>query len=312
MTILLTGAFKYTDEQINKLKSLGLHVLFVEDERTNLQIDCTDIDGVVCNNLFLYNDISNFKNLRFIQLTSAGTDRVPLDHIKEKNIILKNARGVYSIPMAEYTVLKILEIYKKSRFFYKMQETRTWQKQRNLLELYDKTAAIIGFGSDGIEIAKRLKCFGVKIIAVDVRNFCEAELEMTDEVRSIDNIDDVLLESDIVILTVPLNEHTYKLMNRHRLSKMKDNSVLINIARGGIIDEAALIDAIEKGKFLGVALDVFEHEPLSMDSPLWCFDNVIITPHNSFVSDKVKNRLFELIVENLSQFLKLQHKDVCK
>lgn len=293
--LLLTGAFKYNQEQLSNLEHLGYEIVFVQDERKTLNIDVSDIDAVVCNSLFIYNDIKEFKNLRTIQLTSAGLDRVPLDYINEKGIQLFNARGVYSIPMAEWAILKILEIYKKSRIFYKNQEQHKWEKQRDLLELTDKTAAIIGYGNVGTEIAKRLKAFGTNVISVDRRI---KEDEYANESVLIDNLDVALVKSDIIILTLPLTDETKHLINEEKIKVMKDNAVLINVSRGGIIDEIALIESLNKDKFLGLALDVFEEEPLNA-SPLWDCKNVIITPHNSFISDKVNERLFDLMIENL-------------
>lgn len=294
--LLLTGAFKYNQEQLSNLEHLGYEIVFVQDERKTLNIDVSDIDAVVCNSLFIYNDIKEFKNLRTIQLTSAGLDRVPLDYINEKGIQLFNARGVYSIPMAEWAILKILEIYKKSRIFYKNQEQHKWEKQRELLELTDKTAAIIGYGSVGKEIAKRLKAFGVTVISVDRQ---VKEDEYVNESILIDNLDLALEKSDIIILTLPLTDETQHLINEEKIKVMKDDAVLINVSRGGIIDETALIESLRNDRFFGVALDVFEEEPLNA-SPLWDCENVIITPHNSFVSDKVNERLFELMIKNLN------------
>lgn len=295
--LLLTGAFKYSRVQLSDLEHLGYEIVFVQDERKPLIIEVSDIDAVVCNSLFLYNDIKEFKNLRAIQLTSAGLDRVPLDYINEKEIQLFNARGVYSIPMAEWAILKILEIYKKSRVFYKNQELHKWEKQRDILELTDKTAAIIGYGSVGTEIAKRVKAFGVNVISVDSQI---KEDEYVNESILIDNLDAALVKSDIIVLTLPLTDETKHLINEKKINIMKDDAVLINVSRGGIIDETALIESLNKDKFLGVALDVFEEEPLK-ESPLWDLKQVIITPHNSFVSDKVNERLFELMLENLSR-----------
>lgn len=301
MKLLLTGAFKYSQEQLNTIHSLGYEITFVQDERVPLDIDVSKFEAVVCNSLFLYNDIRKFKNLKFIQLTSAGLDRVPLDYIKKKRIKLFNAKGVYSVPMAEWVILKILEIYKKSRQFYKNQDKKKWDKQRDLLELTGKTASIIGFGSVGYEVAKRLKAFDVKVIGVDIYII---EEELLDECYIVENIEEVLNKSDIVILALPLTEETRHLMDRNRIEHMKAKSVLVNVSRGGVIEETALIESIKDGKFLGVALDVFEEEPLSKDNPLWEFNNVIITPHNSFVSDKVNERLFECIEANLRFLLK--------
>ena len=294
--LLLTGAFEYSGEQLINLEDLGYEIVFVQDERKTLNIDVSDIDTLVCNSLFLYNDIKEFKNLKTIQLTSAGLDRVPLDYINEKGIQLFNARGVYSIPMAEWAILKTLEIYKKSRVFYKHQEEHKWRKQRDILELTDKTATIIGYGNIGTEIAKRLKAFGVNIISVDRK---VKEDEYVSESILIDNLESAFMKSDIIFLTLPLTDDTKHLINEEKIKVMKDDVVLINVARGGIIDETALIESLNKNKFLGVALDVFEEEPLK-ESPLWDLEQVIITPHNSFFSDKVNKRLFELIIENLA------------
>lgn len=296
MKLLLTGALKYSQEQLNMIQSLGYEVTFVQDERVPLDIDVSEFEAVVCNSLFLYNDITRFKKLEFIQLTSAGLDRVPLDYLKEKGIKLFNAKGVYSIPMAEWVVLKILEIYKKSRKFYDNQAEHKWDKQRDLLELTDKTASIIGFGSVGYEVAKRLKAFDVKVIGVGRRKI---ESDLLDEYYLIEDIDQVLNKSDIVILTLPLTEETRHLIDRDKIKNMKDNSVLVNVSRGGVIDESDVIEAIQCEKFLGVALDVFDEEPLNNDSLLWDFENVIVTPHNSFVSDKVSERLICIIIKNL-------------
>jgi phosphoglycerate dehydrogenase-like enzyme len=308
MNLLLTGAFKYTKRQLDSIQGLGFDITFVQDERVSLSevnqnINIAAIDAVVCNGLFLYNDITQFKSLKFIQLTSTGMDRVPLDYIKNHGIHIANARGVYSIPMAEWVVLKILEIYKNSRYFYKAQSERKWQKQRDLLELAGKTATIIGLGNVGIEIAKRLNAFGVHVIGVDNRLLDPAENDLVNELSVPNEIDRVLNKCDIVILTLPLTDQTHHMMNKYRFEVMRDSSILVNVSRGGLINETDLIEALQGNKFLGVALDVFEEEPLNQDSLLWDFDNVIITPHNSFVSDKVHERLFELIVKNLGRLL---------
>lgn len=296
--ILLTGAFQYTKEQIEIIEKLGFEVSFVQDEKKRIKYDVSDIEVVVCNSLFLYNDINNFEKLKLIQLTSAGMDRTPLDIINKRGIKIFNAKDIYSVPMAEWVILKILEIYKKSKLFFYNQENHVWNKQKDLLELTQKTVSIIGYGSVGKEIAKRIKAFGVKIIAVDKK---QVNSNYIDESLLISDLSSVLMESDVIILTLPLNKETKHLINRDAIISMKNNAVIINVARGEIIDEKALIEALKEKKFLGVALDVFKNEPLGK-SPLWSFENVIITPHNSFVSDRVNDRLFNLILKNLHYF----------
>lgn len=303
MKILLTSAFRYSEEQMNKIRGLGYEISYKQDERVPLGIDVSSFEAVVCNGLFLYNDIVEFTNLKFIQLTSAGLDRVPLDYINQHGIKISNARGVYSIPIAEWVVLKILETYKKSSKFYKAQSEHKWEKQRGLLELTGKTAAIIGFGSVGCEIAKRLKAFDVKVVGVGRRNI---QSNILDEYFLIDDIDEVLKKSDIVILALPLTDETRHIIDAGKIAVMKDKGVLVNVSRGGVIDEIELIEAVKRGKFTGVALDVFEEEPLPDYSRLWDLENVIVTPHNSFVSDRVNERLFELILTNIKDFMKFK------
>lgn len=303
MKLLLTGAFKYSEEQLNNLNSIGYEILFIQDERLPLEVEVSDIDAVVCNNLFQYNDIKDFKKLKFIQLTSAGMDRVPLNYINSKKIVLLNANGVYSVPMAEWAVLKILEIYKKSRKFYEAQSKCIWEKQRDLFELTNKNVAIIGFGDVGAEVAKRLIAFDANIIGVGRNN---KQSNYISEYYHINDIDSVLKKSDIIILTIPLNNETRHLINAEKIAMMKENCILINISRGEIIEEEALIKSIKDQKFLGVALDVFEKEPLMSNSELWNIDRLIITPHNSFISEKTNTRLFEKIITNLNQFQRNQ------
>lgn len=300
MELLLTGAYKFTENQIEEVRKLGYNPIFIQDERLPISIEVDKIEAVICNGLFLYNDISKFKRLKYIQVTSAGLDRVPLNYIKENGIILKNAKGVYSIPMAEWVVLKILEIYKASHVFKSSQNNKEWKKNRNLFELYGKTVSIFGFGSVGKEVAKRLKSFGVNIIGVGKSDIVS---EYIDEFCNVKEKEYALRRSDIVVLTLPLTHETKNMFDKDTLLKMKDSSVLINVSRGGIIDESALLEQIKNNKFLGVALDVFENEPLDLKSELWEIENINITPHNSFISDNIDKRLFNLIVENLKEYI---------
>lgn len=296
--VLLTGAYPYTEEQIKKIEALGLKALFVQDERGALDNAFLSAQAVVCNGLFLYHDIKAFPKLEMVQLTSAGLDRVPLAYIKENGIALYNARGVYSIPMAEWIVLKILELYKHSAGFYKAQEKREWNKDRGLLELYGKTACIVGAGSIGREAAKRLKAFGVFVTAVDavpVQSPCFDKTYLKNEITA------ALSCSDITILTLPLTGQTRHMFDKTMFSNMKKGGVLINVSRGAVVKEEDLAGALESGRLSGAALDVFEEEPLTKDSPLWDMERVIITPHNSFLSDNTNERLFSVIFENIKE-----------
>ncbi len=298
--LLLTGAFKYTDEQINKLQDLGYSITFIQDERIPLEIDCSYFEVAVCNGLFLYTPIEKFASLKFIQATSVGVDRLPVDYINENNISLKTARGVYSIPMAEWCIGKVLELYKRSVFFYDNQKNNLWEKHRGLLELNGKTAAIIGAGDIGTQTAVRLNAFGVNVFAVDI---IKPTADCYSEYYHIDDISTVLLKSDIVVITLPLTKDTRNLFSSELLGNMKQGSILVNMSRGGIVDENALIQALESEHLMGAALDVFEKEPLNNDSKLWGTKNLLITPHNSFVSENNSERLFNIILKNLRDYI---------
>lgn len=294
--LLLTGAYSYSKEQLDKIEQLGWNITFVQNELEALDIDVREFDAVVCNALFLYNDISEFHNLKMVQATSAGLERLPVEYMKKHNILYYNARGVYSIPIAEWVVMSILEIYKNARDFFRKQENHRWEKDRSLLELAGKKVCIVGYGNIGQEIAKRLSAFGTEITAV---NRSQVEDPYVCTWIPLKRIDEVLFKSDIIILSIALTKETTNLMNTDRISHLKKGSMLINISRGEVLDEEALIVQLKNKRFKGVALDVFKKEPLPADSAFWKDDRVIIGPHNSFVGEHVRDRMFEVIYNNL-------------
>lgn len=301
MKLLITGAFSAAAEQLDMLSSLGFELMLQKDERGVPECDFSEADAVICNGLFLYHDISEFKKLKFIQLTSAGLDRVPLDEIRKRGIALFNARGVYSVPMAEFALAGALSIYKHLNTFSENQKAHMWQKDRELRELCGETVAIVGCGSVGTECAKRFSAFGTRVIAVDV---AKPESEIYSEFYDINDIKKALGIADTVVLTLPLTDETRGMFNGEMFSHFKDGSVLVNISRGAVANENDLIKALENGKPSGAVLDVFENEPLNESSKLWDMKNVIITPHNSFVSPKNNARLFKLAYDNLKTSMK--------
>ena len=295
--LLLTGALRCDSDRLLFLENLGWNITYMPDERKEADFDVSVFEAVVCNGLFLYNDIKKFTSLKKIQLTSAGYDRVPLDYIKEKGISINNARGVYSAPMAETVICGVLQLYKHSRRFSSLQKEHKWQKDRELLELTDKRVCIIGAGSIGLECAKRFKAFGCEVTGIDP---FDVRSEHLDHCYKNSEMPDVLSETDIVILTLPLTESTKGMFGKAEFKALKDGAIFANICRGGVVNEKELISALDSGKLYGAVLDVFESEPLDPSSPLWDMENVIITPHNSFVSDKTNERMFKVI----SDFLK--------
>lgn len=299
MNILVTGAWIDAEEHIGELESLGHEVRFLRQEKDELPCEAEWVEGVICNGLFLHHPIDRFTDLRFIQLTSAGYDRVDMDFVRSHGIEIHNAGGVYSIPMAEFAVSGVLQLYKQTRFFEENRSAHLWQKHRGLMELFGKTAVILGCGSVGTECAKRFRTFGCKIRGVDV---APRDDEAFDGILPLDMLDEAIGSADLLILTVPLTPQTVHMIDRRRLSLLKESAVVVNISRGRVVDETALAELLRDNRIFGAVLDVFETEPLSGSSPLWDLPNVILTPHNSFVGEGNGERLNELIMYGLQMY----------
>ncbi|MFI3293538.1 MAG: NAD(P)-dependent oxidoreductase [Rikenellaceae bacterium] len=298
--ILITGAIKLIDSIQSKITDLGLDIVFVQNELEPIQVDISDVEYVICNGLFLHNDISKFTSLRYIQVTSAGLDRLPMEQVAERGIVVNNARGVYSVPMAEWAMAAILSLYKNIPTFLKNQAQHKWIKDREVRELSGSKALVVGMGSVGQQVAKRLWAMGVTVEGVDV---AKMEFPYIERCHKIDELQTIIGDCDIVVLTLPLTPDTYHIINSDLLGIMQSDAILVNISRGAVINESDLIEVLNDGEIAGAALDVFECEPLDHNSPLWDMANIIITPHNSFVSPKNAARLEGVIVENLQQYI---------
>ena len=256
MNILVTGAFQLNSGERKQLEAAGHRVFVHPDERA--PVDYPErYEAVVCNGLFLYNSIELFTSLRVIQLTSAGLDRVPLDDIRARGIELHNAAGVYSVPMAEFAVCGILQLYKQSRFFAANQAQHKWEKYRGLLELSGKRVCILGCGGVGREIAKRLKAFGCHITGV---NRTVRVLLDFDELLPLDKLPDAAAACDILVCCIALTPETRSIVSEEIFGRLHDGVIFVNVARGALADEAALTKWLQNG---GCAvLDVFEEDEM--------------------------------------------------
>ncbi len=296
MNLLLTGAWASARAHLAELEARGHTVRFLPQERDPLPCEPAGVEGIVCNGLFLYHSLDEFPRLRFLQLTSAGLDRVPLEALRARGVRVYNARGVYSAPMAEFALAGVLALCKRLRFFTDRQRERRWEKRRDLWELGGRRVTVLGCGSVGTECARRFAAFGCPVTGVDLFPRQDPAYEA---VRPLEELDGLLPETDVLVLTLPLTPETRGLLDARRLRLLKPGAILVNIARGPVADEAALIGALESGSLGGAVLDVFETEPLPADSPLWAMENLILPPHNSFVGEGNDARLSRLILENL-------------
>lgn len=256
------------------------------------------IDVLVTYNSFEKLDISKMKNLKYIQLGSTGFDQVPKDKIINRDILLCNNKGGYSIPIAEWIVSTILQIYKNTKAFYVKQLKKQWICDYSVSEIYGRRIGFLGTGTLALESAKRLKAFGVEIWGCNTDG---RSIKYFDKCFSTDDMDEIFKNCDVVVSTIPSTKQTYNIVNKDKFELMKEGACLINVGRGKILDEEDLLKYASK--FRAVALDVFQEEPLSENSKLWELDNIIITPHNSWVSEQNSIRSFNLFYNNLKKYI---------
>lgn len=296
---LVAGNVILSEQQKTELAGMGLELFFQQDEREEI-LKPEQYEAVICNGLFQFHPIDEFNNLKMIQLTSAGLDRVPVETIRQRKIRLCNAEDTYSIPMAEFAVGGILQLYKNSKFFLRNKPERKWEKNRNLRELAGKQVLILGTGHVGRALAKRLTAFGCCVTGLSRSGKTDPEFN---EVSTVDQLDDYLPQTDILVMAIPNTPETEGILNEKRLQLLKEDATIVNVARGKLADERAMIRWLEGHPSGGAVLDVFETEPLSEESPLWDLPNVVLSPHNSFVGEGNAHRLFHIIKKNLERYI---------
>lgn len=284
-------------ERMKDIEDLGYEIINIDEKNLSPNDDVYDVDIWFTYMGFEKIDIRKMHNLKYIHLTSAGFDQVPIDYVEENNIYLSNNTTGYAIPMSESIVMNILQVYKNSKKMLEKQKDKIWKMDMSLTELSGKTVGFLGTGNISKETAKKLKVFNTDIFGVNTDG---RQVEFFDKCFSIDNIDEFLSVCDVVVGLMPATEKTSGLMNREKFDLMKDGSVFLNIGRGNLVNHKDLQESLSK--FRGVVLDVVDVEPLEYDSPLWEADNVIITPHNSWVSDKNLERLGQRVYENLKAY----------
>ena len=287
------------EEQFNRIKDLGYEVVCISEKRLQNSVETDDADILVAYNPFETLDISKMKNLKYIILTSVGFDQLPKEKILAQNIQVSNNRGGYSIPMSEWIVMCILEIYKKARAFHIKQDKKLWSMDLSLSELYGQRIGFLGTGMIAVESAKRLKAFGVELWGYNTNG---RDVDYFDRCFSKDQIDEIFKNCDVVVSTMPCTAETEGMINKEKFALMKEGSSFINVGRGKLVKEDDLVQFLDK--FKGVALDVFENEPLREDSPLWEAENVIVTPHNCWASDRNRQRVDQMIYSNLEKYIK--------
>ncbi len=298
MKFLVTGSLGADENDIRAIEALGHEVTLHPDERVPADHP-EQYEGMIGNSLLYYTGHEGFTSLRYLQITSAGLDRIPLDWVRERGIKLCNAEGVYSGPMAEWTVMRILELLRRVPQDFRMQLAGEYKRDFKWQELAGKKVFLAGFGAYGREIAKRLRPFGVTLTVFNRSRKVDPNV---DEFLPLSELKERLPEADILVLAVGLAAETRHLIDTDAFARMKRGALLVNASRGPVVDEAALVTALTDGTLAGAALDVFETEPLPADSPLWKLENVLLSAHNSYFGNNNHRRMMELVLKNLREY----------
>lgn len=309
----------FSDEILERIRSVSdrLELLHYPDD---VPLAAWQEAEVLCT-ARQYPDLAQALNLRWIQLISAGFNRALREPIAQSDqVTLTSASGIHARQIANYSLMMILAFnYKLPKMLF-FQRRNEWPKNRDQftpIDLHRQTLGIVGYGSIARELARLAQQLGITVLATkrDIRRPAETSDDYTpegtgDPEGSIPErlypgyaLATMAAECDYLVVTAPLTEETRHMVNEDVFKAMKETGVLINIARGGLVDEAALVTALKEGEIGGAALDVFEEEPLPTSSPLWEMDNVIISPHVSGASASYNDLVADLFVANLRRYL---------
>lgn len=237
--------------------------------------------------------------LRWYHTVSAGVENMPLPELAQRGIVLTNNSGSYDIQIAEHLMAFVFAASRQLHRYRDQQRVTQWKEQTHQ-ELRDATIVVFGMGSIGGEIARLASAVGMRVVGV--RRKAAAPGAGIDRVVAADRLADVVGEADYLAIAAPLTSATRGAISREVISRMKPTAWIMNIARGAIVDEPAMIEALQAKRIGGAALDVFETEPLPPESPLWKLENVIITPHHSGSSPRAGERTLALFAENLRRY----------
>ena len=251
-------------------------------------------------------EVAALPRLRWVHATSAGagevvrTAKLPAEALER--VAITTSSGVHAIPLAEFAVLGLLAIAKELPRFAEDQRARAWPELRSpLRELDGQTLFLVGLGEIGRETARLAKAFGMR--TVGIRRSRKPPPEHVDEVHGPDRLAELAGRADAMVVSLPLTGETAGMIGRAVIERLPPSCIFVNVGRGGVVDEPALVEALRAGRIAGAVLDVFATEPLPQDSPLWDLPNVLVTPHAVALSARENQRIAELFVANLRRYL---------
>ena len=263
-----------------------------------------EADVLVISGLWRNGLLDRATKLRFIQAIGAGTDQFPWDELEKRGIRLASARGVNARAVAEHAMALILALSRRLPEARDNQARRVWRQMigdlsRREDELAGKTLLIVGLGDIGGRLARLAKAFDMRVVGL--RRNLASGTGAADAVHGMDELKSLLPEVDVVVLSCPLTAETENLIDREALARMKPSAHLVNVARGRVVDEAALIKALSARRIAGAALDVTVEEPLMPTSLLWGMEHVLITPHTAGETRRYEDNVIEILRDNLER-----------
>jgi phosphoglycerate dehydrogenase-like enzyme len=252
-------------------------------------------------------NILRFPNLKWVQMLSAGLEDLPFSGLRKKDILVTSAKGIHAIPMSEYVIGGMLHFEKHFHRYLHLQEKQEWERETLVGELNDQSVLIYGTGAIGVKIAEKAKFFDMKVHGV---NTSGRAVTPFDHVLNLKEAEKKVHEYGFVVIVLPSTEETKGIFSRDYLQKLHKDAVLINVGRGDLMDENALVDLLKEGKIRGAVLDVFQTEPLPKGHPLWTLENVVITPHMSAKSHRYLGRCMDILLTNYKKYQSKQAEEM--
>ncbi len=291
-----------SEAQLTQIKTLaGDRPLLITRDRETIEQHLDDAEVIA--GWFSRDLLPQARNLKWLQQWGAGADwLMDYPEAAEMDFILTNASGVHAVPISEHILAFLLAFARGFHIAICAQVRREWYKppEGKVFELKDKTMVLVGVGAIGERTAKVASALGMRVIGV--RRDPTQVVSGVAAMYGPDKLTDLLPEADFVVLTIPLTPETQNMIREAELRAMKSDAYIINIGRGGTIQEQALIQALQEDWIAGAGLDVFETEPLPEDSPLWAMENVIVTCHYSGRTPKYDQRALKIFMDNLKRY----------
>ncbi|WP_156291684.1 D-2-hydroxyacid dehydrogenase [Oceanobacillus salinisoli] len=244
--------------------------------------------------------LSEAVNIKWIQVLSAGIEKLPFELIRGKNILLTNARGIHAIQMSEYAISMLLQVSRQAKTIMNNEENRVWDKSVKMQEITGKTLIVVGAGAIGKEVARLGKAFRMHIIGVSRSG---KQVDNFDENVKITELNTVLPKADFVVSVLPSTEETKDIYTYEQFQAMPSHSIFLNMGRGDAVVEEDLLNAIREKEIAHVVLDVVKEEPLPENHPFWEEENITITPHISGLSPNYMKRALDIFDKNLNIYV---------